>query len=1110
MALTVHRAERTDALADELGDLLADPLPDPLAQEVVVVPAKGVERWVTQRLAHRLGVGARGDDGVCAGVSFLSPHSLVTLLLGTDRDDPWLPHRMTWPLLASIDEAMDEPWAKDLARHLGHAGDDAPDDLRAGRRYAVASRLATRFWQYGQQRPELLDDWRDGHVTDGAGAPLSGDLRWEPYLWRAVAERIGGPDPAQRLDATEQRLRAGGDDLDLPDRLSLFGHTRLAVADLRLLSALGVHREVHLWLPSPSPALWERLTPLVAAGPVPRHEDLSVGEVRHPLLRSLGRDTREVQRALAGVAAVDAGTAASPSRPGTLLGRLQADIAADRTPDGSAPVDDSLQVHACHGPARQVEVLREVLVGMLQDDPSLEPRDVLVMCPDIETYAPLIQAAFGLDDLADGPDGSVGHPGHRLRVQLADRSLTATNPLLAVTVRILSLATGRMTAGDVLDLIGTEAVRRRFGIDEDDLDTVAAWVEQAGVRWGLDGEHRGAFALSGLASHTWSAGLDRLALGVTRAAGAEHHVGDVEPLDDVDSGDVELAGSVLELLDRLGRAHAALQDARSAADWVAALREAVAGLTDVPLVDAWQQAQLERELGAVAQAAEGSTQLRLSDVRVLLEGILAGRPTRAGFRTGTLTACTMVPMRSVPHRVVCLLGMDDGVFPRRAWVDGDDVLGRDPRTGERDGRSEDRQLLLDAVMAATQRLVVTYSGASEHTGGARPPAVPVGELLESAALTCGRPADDLVLHHPLQSFDTRNLTPDALLPRRVLSFDPAALAGARTAAAERVPVPPLLPGPLPPRPGGGIVSVEQLLAFVLNPVGTFLRTRLDVLLPLEADEPSESIPVELDSLEKWQVGDRALEQLLAGRTPQQVAGSLRRSGMLPPGALGDDVLREVGRTAERIAGEAAPLRTESAQTLEVDVDLGDGRRLIGTVGGLHGSTLVTTTYSSLSARHRLQAWIGLLALAAGRPEVGDPAAAAVGRRRGGAATVRYAGVDAEEARARLRDLLDLYERGMTEPLPMPLKTGYSYARALASSARVSPTSAKFAAREDWEGKSFPGENALGPHAYLYGAGSRIEVLLDRPRPEEAWSGATTRLGQYATRLWAPTFTAEQR
>lgn len=1108
MTLHLHRASRTDQLADALGELLAVPLADPFAEEVVVVPEKGVERWLAQRMSHRLGVGPRGGDGVCAGVRFLRPGSLVSLLLDRERDDPWSPDRLVWPLLETIDASLDEPWCADLARHLGHGltGDDA--DLRRDRRYSVARRLAGLFASYAVQRPGVVTDWRAGRAGDGAGGDLPADLAWQAELWRRLVERVGVAPPDERHAGALAALEAGGAGLDLPARLSLFGHTRLPVTEVALLRALAASREVHLWLPQPSPALWSALTGL--GGVVPRDEDRSADLVGHPLLASLGRDTRELRRALdlpAGEV-VDDAVASVDTAPSTLLGLLQHDLRANHapTPDERAsrqhdPADRSLQVHACHGPARQVDVLREVLVGLLADDETLQPRDILVMCPDIETFAPLISAGFGLEDVVSGADG---HPAHRLRVRLADRALTSTNPLLAVAADLVALAGGRVTASDVLDLASTAAVRLRFGFSDDDLDRITRWVGQSGIRWGVDAAQRGRFSMDRFEHNTWRSGLDRILLGVVMSGDDHRHLGRGLPVDDVGSSEIDLAGRLAELVDRLARCLDGLGAAADVGEWMAVLTEGTRGLTDVTTDDAWQVPQLERELARAAGDGTPGTPLRLADVRALLDSRLGGRPTRANFRTGTLTVCTMTPMRSVPHRVVCLVGLDDGVFPRLTTVDGDDVLARRPLTGERDVRSEDRQLLLDALLSATDKVVVTYTGANEHSGASRPPATPLGEILDAADRTTAAPVRAHVLtHHPLQPHDARNLLPGELVagePGRPFSFDRAALAGAWAAVGERVPPPPLLTGPLDPAPPDD-VSLADLKSFFAHPVRSFLRQRLDVSTPLAPDEVGDAIPIELDALERWGIGDRLLHELLAGHDAETVMLAEQLRGSLPPYHLGVGSLSEAAAECGRLMARTAELRTGTPRTLDVDVDLGDGRRLSGTVTGVHGARLLSLGYSRLKPRQRLHSWIDLLALSAARPDESFTAHA-VGRERAGPRRALAGPLD-HRATAWLRDLVELRDLGMRAPLPLPVATASAWAEGHVREQVGEDVSADALARRAWETDPYntfgiEGEDADPYHRRAYGDDAPLSVLLDAGLAAHAW------------RVWAPLLTGAEK
>src|SRR5690606_20708309 len=195
----------------------------------------------------------------CAGVRFVSPRSLVALLTGTERTDPWDPDRLVWPLLATIDDVVTEPWAHTLARHLGLDGDDGTRaEQRQDRRYSLARRLASLLSGYAVQRPSLLAAWRAGDDSDGQGHRLDDDLLWQAELYRRLERRLDTPPPDVRHLDVLSRIR-GGDELALPDRLSLFGHTRLPVTEVELLAAVGERREVHLWLPQASAAAWDRL-----------------------------------------------------------------------------------------------------------------------------------------------------------------------------------------------------------------------------------------------------------------------------------------------------------------------------------------------------------------------------------------------------------------------------------------------------------------------------------------------------------------------------------------------------------------------------------------------------------------------------------------------------------------------------------------------------------------------------------------------------------------------------------------------------------------------------------------------------------------------------------
>ena len=1136
MSLHLHRAERADTLVQALGDVLADPLDDPFSPELVAVPTRGVERWIAQRLSHRLGAGDVGGDGVCAGVLFPSPRRLIRAALdavdaepeAAPAQDPWSAQRAVWPLLAAIDEARGEPWARLLWAYLGDPGlTAAPSDadpqeaIRRTRRWSTARHLAELYARYAGTRPSMVASWARGEDAGPNGSPLPPDRAWQAELWRRLRARIDGPDPVQRHRAAVAALRSSAAASALPDRLSVFGATRLDPEHLDVLVALAAHRQVHVWLAHPSPAVWDAVAAhaeeVDASGGAPRRaEDPSREQVSHPLLAYLGRDSRELQLRIGAASRADPtlavhdehhrGVSAGGRR--TLLGQLQDDIASDAARPRAErppldPDDRSVRVHACHGPSRQVEVLREILLGLLADDPTLQPRDIVVMCPDIETYAPLVAAAFGLETEQDAAQ----HPGHRLRVRLADRSLRLLNPVLAVVSRLIELAESRMTVSTLLDLCATQPVATRFGFSTDDLERLHELVPQAGVRWGLDAEHRERFGMGAFGQNTWAAGLDRLLLGVSMDETDASFIGAVLPLDDVDSGDVDLIGRFAELLARVRHLLDRCGRPQPLSDWVALCRSIVELLTDVRPADRWQHTHAHTELARIEQQAgtdHPAGSLALGEVSALLTEAFRGRASRANFRTGTLTVCSMLPMRAVPHRVVCLLGVDDGVFPRRVPLDGDDLTLDDQRVGDPDPASEDRQLLLDAVLAAQDTLVVVYSGMDARTGAALSPAVPISALLDALDVTAqpggpGSVRDQLIVKHRRQPFDRDNFVVGALGSPDGFSFDRAALRGVEV--ARRPPVDrrdPFAGLTLPPLPADRAVELGDLTRFFAHPPKALLRQRAELILRSPDEPPDEQIPVELGGLERWAVGERLLREHLAGTDLDLLCAAEWRRGTVPPRALGTRVLTQVRDEVAGITAGVAGLADGPAERADLVVDLGPVR-LTGSVPGLHGDTAVTVLYSRLSSRHRLQAWIELLALTVGRPErqwrsvvVGRGGRFAVGP-----VTPRFAG-------AALADLVELQGTGLCGTIPFSPRVSYDYAALRARGRDWEPEFKRLAST--W---AFEVDDVW---RRCYPPDATVDRLLAEPsRAAEQRGGLAepSRFGTLARRVFHPLLAAEE-
>ncbi|RPA19951.1 exodeoxyribonuclease V subunit gamma [Gordonia sp. OPL2] len=1112
----LHRAERTDTLADALADLLIVPPADPMTPEVVAVPAPGVERWLQQRLATRLGATDRGHDGIAANLDFDSPAVLTDRVLAdamafeTGRvasrvhgrptaGDRWRPAAMTWAVLQVLDQMIDDPRLAVLARHVGAGTDTSDGDHRRGRRYATARQIAGLFDTYARARPMMLRDWANGDDTDGEGQAVAADLAWQPDVWRAVRELIGEPHPAESLARACAMLRESPTAADLPDRLSVFGPTRITESLLQVLGALAVHRDVHLFVPHPSPALWTAIETMSAAEPGGRRRSAHrPPALEHPLLAGLSRDVQELQRRVAPEADRVVHHPSSSATMPSVLAQLQAGIRDDAVVAGGMPADPSVEVHSCHGPERQVEVLRDRLLHLFAADPTLQPRDVLIMCPDVETFAPLIRGAFGQPGL--------GHPAFELRVRLADRGLRHTNAVLDVVAAVVELAAGRVSAGAVLDLLLRAPVSERFDLTDDDIDMIREWLVGSNIRWAIDDTQRARFGLSGFGQGTFDAGLDRILLGAVAEEADGEWLDTALPLAGVESTEIDLAGRFAEFVARLSGALDALSGAHPAATWVEVLVGIADSLTQTGPDDEWQRAQAVRSIAAVfddhGAHDEPPLTLRLGDIRDLIAGLVAATPTRANFRTGELTVCSMVPMRSVPHRVIVLLGVDADAFPRATRTDGDDVLGRSPLIGERNPRDEDRQLFLDAICATQENLLVFYTGADPVSGRRIPPAVVVSELIDAVHTLTGSDGADpssCLRQHTLHAFDERNFRP-GVLPGvdGPFSFDDALLAGARVVGTADSDTPRIADIRLP-RAEPEDIDLESLISFLTNPIEGFIRQRLGARVPAEERPHADQLDVHLAALDKWGIGDRFLSRMLSGSDLAACQAAELRRGTLPPFAFGTRELQDISVDVDAVFAAAAAARSGSPSTADVVVPLPDGRRLSGTVSDIFSSTIVTATYSKLRAKQRLVAWIRLIAVAAaaqagGAAPVGAAAVVARRPRRGGGVARSLFAVPDDPLQI-LTNLVAIRDVGLTRALPLPLDPAAEFADHRLRTGRVDR--ALPAAR-----KSFEGDFGAGTDRYLRLAHTgdvtspvEFDALLAETVPDDGTWASTTLPGE---------------
>jgi len=1098
--LKVYKSNRAEKLLQALAQVLRVPLEDPLEPDVVVVPSRGMERWLALGLSQQL--------GVCANLRFPFPGKLVSAafqaVLGEmgGRTRAWEPERLAWSVLAELPALLGEPAFAPLRAYLREE-----PGLQGAISFQLARRIAECFDRYLAYRHDLLRRWSAGEGRD-----------WQALLWRRLEASVATPSLAALAPQFFQRLAAGlhPDELrDLPRRLCLFGVSSLPPFHLQVLAALGQSLQLHLFTLCPSQEYWGHVRSknaiarqLARDAQVQRSADALYLEEGHPLLASLGRLGQDFQTLLEESAHYQEPQGSlfqDPLREGpSLLRQLQSDLLRMRSPaEGrheADPSDRSIQVHACHGPMRQVEVLQDQLLDLFQRDPGLQPRDVVVLCSDLEVFAPLLEAVFGRSPSDE----------RYIPFRIADRAQRQANALAEAFLRVLQLAGARASASQLLDLLGQKPLRTRFSITAEELELFGDWVQQSGIRWGRDAQHRAAHDQPAYAQNTWRFGLERLMLGYAMPGQEGQLFAGALPCDLADGPQGASLGKLADFCQAL---FAALEDLesgpRSMQRWLASLNAVADGLLATTDDEHWQRAELRALLERGVQDAtlagfEG--ELELAALMELLEAGLGRSLPSPDFLSGALTCCAMVPMRAIPFRVVCLLGMDDGLFPRRDRRPGFDLSLRDPRPGDRSQRDDDRQLFLEALLSARDLLLITTSGRNPRSNEPQPPSVVVSELLDALCQSFalrGAPAADrqallahIVLQHPLQAFSPACFPANG--EGRIFSYAASCLQGAKALLGERQAAAPFLQGSLPSPPHQPVLSLDELCAFWALPARALLGQRLGLRLDQRTRSIEDREPLLLDGLQRYAVATLLLDRRLRGRTPQGDYAPLRAAGALPLGTPGRCELEALAEELDCLSRAALGHRGDSgSERLDLDLRLGPWR-LQGVLDQVWAAGLVRQRYARPRAHQLLRLWLELLALQLQRRDQSWAGVLVQRAPRGqGLGAWRISSPAAPERL--LQELLDLRGQGLQRALPFFPETSLAYARAWRQPGSEAQRrgAALRAARLAWHGSGdrAPGEGR-DPHLQrIYGSAEPFRSASSTaPDPEFA---------SLALRIWDP-------
>ncbi|WP_416548223.1 exodeoxyribonuclease V subunit gamma [Limnohabitans sp. DCL3] len=1071
IALHSHRSE---VLADTLTAWLrAHPLL-PLESEVVLVQSNGMAEWIKIELARQ--------GGVCAATRVELPSRFLwrtyRQVLGTHNvppDSPLDKLPMTWRLMALLPACLSDPVFEPVA---GFLRGEEPDRL-----LQLASRLADLFDQYQIYRPDWLQDWAAGRnvLRKAAGHDaLASDQLWQAELWRRV---LGTLDDSQR-QATRPALHAralahlqSGQPLASPvaRRVSVFGMSHMPGQLLEMLAALAAHSQVLLAVPNPCQYHWGDI--------IDGREWLQAERRRHAyrgetlaglplaqmhlhaptLLAAWGRQGRDFIRQLDAFDDLQAAQQVTqwprldffddvPGEDGTrLLAQLQRRIRDLEPSSGGTPVqplrkgDVSVTFSVAHSPVRELEVLHDQLLQWFHASPeSLSPRDVVVMVPDIERMAPAIRAVFGQYKRSDA---------RFIPYDIADLGAQAISPLIHTVEWLLALPQQRSQMSELVELLEVPALAARFGLKDENLPTLTRWMAGSGIRWGLSAEHRAGLGL-GVCGNDNSAlfGVQRMLMGY--ACGADPVDDDlasgVSPYVEVGGLDAELAGSLAHLLQALIDWWQTCTQSVTPAQWAERCRALLAALfkprddNDRHALAALDQA-LNDWVRASSEAGFAQD-VPLAVARSAWLEALKAPKLEQRFRAGGVTFCTLMPMRAIPFQAVCLLGMNDGDYPRPSPRADFDLMGLPgmTRPGDRSRRDDDRQLMLEALLSARQLLYMSWSGRSVRDNSEQPPSVLVSQLRDEIDLLWGKnTAKGLTTVHPLQPFSRAYFESGSALQtyakewraaQDVQRGDGANHAGTPTSAW--VMLPPLMAA----NEQAPIISLAQLARFLRQPVGAFFRERLQVHLEVERSELLGEELFGLGGLDLYKLLDHELQHVPADLSPEElpshsarVVKRLRQAGALPlagVGTLEAQKLTHILQTQLAAALRERAAYPEAAERVQVDqahpqmhpqVSLQDtlGGVLAGEGGqmllSLRANTLVSISKAGKATAQPeklIDIWLQSLSAAAMGHSL---RCVVVGRN----AVVRAPAQDPEAAHAQLQTLLATWAEGMRWPLPLP-------------------------------------------------------------------------------------------
>jgi exodeoxyribonuclease V gamma subunit len=1056
----LYTGNRLEDLAVLLAKILAiSPPENPFDDEHILVQNPGMAQWLKMFLAQ--------SHSISAGLAFPLPSTFVWQTFAKTLDD--IPSQsefnkpfLVWRLMRLLDSRLHEPEFQALHWYLEE------DDTQI-RRFQLCSSIADIYDQYLVYRPDWIKSWESNESQDDSLKALFEQQPWQAILWRDLVGDISeqGASLYHRgnlIEALHEASLISARPVGVPARIFIFGVSSLppnTLESLRVLAASG-WIDIHLFLQNPCRFYWGDVVDKHYLGREIKRQNLKPGlstDTLHldanPLLASWGRLGRDYIAQLQEMAdeEVEVFEDYRSATSNDLLQWVQQDVLTlenhgaqeDRNANiksaeyrhAVATDDQSIRVHLCHSPLREVEVLHDQLLDMFEHNPELTPKDVIVMLPDVNTYSPFVKAVFG--------NKNSGQTKKHIPFALIDQSGGMENPIIDAYLYLLGLSDSRFTLSELISVLEVPAVLARFELMPEELERIRQWSTEVGVRWGLDGKTALQHDLPVQESHTWLNGVRRMLLGY--AMGHDYIWEGTLSYGDVEGLEASVAGKLAEFLMAINDAQSRLIEPLSPKEWVTTLYYLAERFFLVPEDDAFL-ALLSQQLDTLTrqwQQAHFDTPLDQQVLRQLLTPMLQESQGGQRFLAGRVNFCTLMPMRSVPFKVICVLGLNEGDYPRSVAPMGFDLMVGQYRSGDRSRREDDKYLFLEALMSARDCFYISYVGRSIQDNSDKNPSILVSELLEYIGQSCVFEGDltlapddaqaallqRLIVEHPLQPFNSAyySLSNTSSSDKGLYSYEeqwlPALLSARIDSIEETQDITPLV-GLEQPRLE---LALDELSRFISHPARYFTQRRLKAFLSLREEEEQEDEPFALDGLAGYQLRESLLQAMLKDDEAHFIE-RLSLMGALPYGAIGRLSLQQSVNQCRQLLTVLQGYGLEEIEPIEVDVSLGSVV-LQAWLDLPTATTRLSYRLGDLSAHQKMQAWIEHLALCAqGTPKQHHLINLT---KTGKLLQHGFIVISPNEAKQHLTNMLALLQQGLCQPLILPAKSADAWCKSYCSS-----------------------------------------------------------------------------